>query len=54
MKKCGECAGVEPASILWYRNPIFKHSHLFYKLSLKYSKFNFVGAGGFEPPIGCV
>lgn len=23
----GECAGVEPASILQYRNPVFKHSH---------------------------
>lgn len=25
----GECAGVEPASILQYRNPVFKHSHLY-------------------------
>ena len=24
----GECAGVEPTSILWYRNPVFKHSRV--------------------------
>mgnify|MGYP006877571156 CR=1 FL=1 len=39
----GECAGVEPTSILWYRNPVFKHSHPSLKL---YG----VAEDGLEPP----